>query len=343
MPTVAELAKLAGAAVTGDGSVMIERLSAVDDASSGSLTFAVDERWLAKALRSRASAVLVPATVDGPQPKGKALIVAADVRAALAVILSHFAPSMRSGKYRDPAAVVHARARGAEDAWIGPGVIVDEDAELGAGCVLLAGAYVGRSARIGKRALLHPRASVLDRCIIGDDCILQAGCVIGSDGFGFVRVDKEQIKIPQIGNVVIGDRVEIGAGTTVDRALTGSTLIGSGTKIDNLVQIAHNVQIGEDCTICGQAGVAGSARIGGGVTIAGQAGVAGHIEIGERALILGGAKVTHSLAPNARVSGYPAQPYREDMAQKVMLRKLPKLVEQMRALAKEIESLRNSR
>jgi UDP-3-O-[3-hydroxymyristoyl] glucosamine N-acyltransferase len=338
--TVEELAALASAQVVGRGDVAIDRVSAVDDATAGSLTFAVDAKWVEKALASRASALIVPAAERDVNRGEKSLIVADDVRAALAAILKSFAPTLPSGTFTHPSAVVENDVVRGDDVWIGPGAIVREEAHLGSGAVLLGGAYVGKGASIGKRTLLHPRATVLDGCVVGDDCILNAGCVIGSDGFGFVRVGEEQIKIPQIGNVLIGDRVEVGACAAIDRAVTGSTVIGSGTKIDNLVQIGHNVHVGENVVLCGQVGIAGSAKLGRGTMAAGQAGIAGHLEVGEYSFVLAQAGVTHSIPPHSRVSGFPAQPHRSVMEQQVLLRKLPKLVDQVRALMDAVAELR---
>lgn len=334
------LAELARAPIVGDPDVVIDRVSSVDEAQPGCLTFAVDDRWLAKALASKASAVIVPRAAAQAQREDKSLLIADDVRAALAAILKSFEPALPAGEFTHPSAVVDGEISRGRDVWIGPGAIVCGGAALADGVRLLAGAYVGRDAQIGARTLLHPRASVLDECVIGDDCVLQAGCVVGSDGFGFVRVGAEQIKIPQIGNVVVGDRVEIGACSTIDRAVTGSTTIGAGTKIDNLVQIAHNVQIGEDCTICAQTGIAGSTIVEPHVTFAGQAGIGGHITIGARSLILGQAGVSHSLPKDSVVSGTLARPHREDLQQQVLVRRLPKLVEQVRALAEAVDELR---
>ena len=341
--TVEELAKAAGAAVVGDGATLIERISSVDDATAGALTFAVDARWVEKAIASRASAVIVPANSPDIDRGDKTLLVASDVRAALAAMLAVFALPLPRGESTHPTAVVASDCVRGKDVWIGPGVIVGSGASIGDEAVLLAGAYIGAHASIGKRTLVHPRAVVLDHCIVGDDCILNAGCVIGADGFGFVRIGEEHVKIPQIGNVVVGDRVEVGANAAIDRAVTGSTVVGSGTKIDNLVQIGHNVQIGENCVLCGQVGVAGSAKIGRGTTAAGQAGIAGHLEIGEYSLVLAQAGVTHSIPPHSRVSGFPAQPHRAVMEQQVLLRRLPKLVEQVRALMDAVTELRKRR
>ena len=338
--TLGELAVLARATIVGRPDLEIDRVSSVDDASAGSLTFAVDARWAEKAMASRASAIIVPAGAQDAHAGEKSLLVVDDVRAALATILKSFAPPLPSGEFTHPSAIVESGVEREPGVWIGAGCIVCEGAWLGEGVVLLAGAYVGRKTKLGARTLLHPRATVLDECVIGADCVLNSGCVIGSDGFGFVRVGEEQMKIPQIGNVLIGDRVEIGACTTVDRAVTGSTVIGTGTKIDNLVQIGHNVQIGEHCVLCGQVGIAGSAKIGRGTTAAGQAGIAGHLEVGEHSLVLAQAGVTHSIPPNSRVSGFPAQPHRAVMEQQVLLRKLPKLVDQVRALVNAVAELR---
>jgi UDP-3-O-[3-hydroxymyristoyl] glucosamine N-acyltransferase len=327
----------------GDGDLRIDRVAAVDDSGPNSLTFAVDERWLEKALASQAAAVIAPRSTRGIDRRGKTLLFADDVRAALAAVLSLFAPPTPSGEFTHESAVIGANVRRGAECWIGANAVVDDGATLGDRAIISAGAYVGRNARIGARTLLHPRAIVLTECVVGDDCILNAGCVIGSDGFGFVRVGVEQIKIPQIGNVVIGDRVEIGACSCIDRAVTGSTVIGSGTKIDNLVQVGHNVTVGEHCTLCGQVGIAGSAKLGEGVIAAGQAGISGHIEIGAYSLILAQAGVTHSIPPRSRVSGFPAQPHRATMEQQVLLRKLPKLAEQMRALTDAVEELRKRR
>jgi UDP-3-O-[3-hydroxymyristoyl] glucosamine N-acyltransferase len=337
-----DLAALTCGTVIGDPNATVERLSSVDEADAKSLTFAVDERWLEKALRSPAGAVLAPAGAAGSERNGKTLLLVANVRVALAAILQSFAPPLPSGEFTHPSALVAPSVAREADVWIGPGVIVEERAMIGQGAKLLGGSYVGAGARIGARTLLHPRATVLDDCVVGEDCVLQAGCVVGSDGFGFVRVGAEQIKIPQIGNVVIGDRVELGACSTIDRAVTGSTVIGSGTKIDNLVQIAHNVQIGEDSTICALVGIAGSTRVGKRVIAAGKVGIAGHLEIGDGTTIGGGSNVIGSWPPNSHISGEYAQPHRANIEQKVLLRKLPKLFEQVRTLMSALERSRKS-
>jgi UDP-3-O-[3-hydroxymyristoyl] glucosamine N-acyltransferase len=336
-----ELASLTAGMLVGDADAVIERVTSVDDADARSLTFAVDERWLERALRSRACAVLASAPAP-PERNGKTLIVVDNVRAALAQILESFAPQLPAGDFTHLSAIIEPGVLRGAEVWIGPNVVVREGATLGDACRLLAGVYVGKNARIGARTLLHPHALVLDECVVGSDCVLNAGCVIGSDGFGFVRVGAEQIKIPHVGNAVLGDRVEIGACSTVDRAMTGSTTIGDGTKIDNLVQVAHNVSIGEDSTICAQTGIAGSTKLGKRVIAAGQVGIIGHVDIGEGTIIGAGSKVIGSWPAHSNISGYYALQHRENIEQKVLIRKLPKLFEQVRELMKALESSRKS-
>ena len=338
--TLRELAAAAGASVAGDDALAIERVAAVDEALPGTLTFAVDERWIGKALASQASAVIVHESAANVERGGKSLIVAKDVRAALAAILASLAPRLPRGPFVHPSAVVEDGVVQGQRVWIGAGVVVCAGARLGDDAVLMPGAFVGRDAAIGKRTLLHPRACVLDGCVVGDNCILHANCVIGADGFGFARVGREQIKIPQLGNVVIGDDVEVGACSAIDRAVTGSTVVGRGTKIDNLVQIGHNCTIGDDSTLCAQVGIAGSTKVGALVTLAGQVGVNGHIEIGDMTIAGGQTGITTSLPSNSKVWGTPALPIREEMEQKVIFRKLPKIIAQVRELMAAVAELR---
>lgn len=338
-----DLAALTQGNLVGDPDATIDRVASVDEADTRSLTFAVDDRWLSRALRSHALAVLAPSTAQTNERNHKTLILVDNVRAALAQILASFAPALPHGDFTHPSAIVEPGVERGPEVWIGPNVIVREGAKLGRGCTLLAAAYIGKNVQLGAHSLLHPHALVLDDSVIGEHCVLNAACVIGSDGFGFVRVGAEQIKIPQIGNVVLGDRVEIGACTTIDRAVTGSTTIGSGTKIDNLVQIAHNVSIGEESTLCAQTGIAGSSKLGNNVIVAGQVGISGHLEIGDNCIIGASAKVIGSWPAGSHLSGDYAQPHRKNIEQQVLLRKLPKLFDQVRDLAEALDDSRKPR
>ena len=217
---------------------------------------------------------------------------------------------------------------------IGPYVVIEPGATIGSGATIMAHCYIGYSAAVGGQSLLYPSVTIRELVQVGSRVIIHSGTVIGSDGFGFVPGRGGHTKIPQIGTVVIGDDVEIGANTAIDRATTGATTIGKGTKIDNLVHIAHNVHIGEHCFIAGQTGIAGSARIGNFVTFAGQSGAVGHITIGDGATIAGRAAVIGNVAPGETVSGYPARPHREAMKIEVLIRKLPEMYEWFKKASK---------
>ncbi|MDE2572016.1 MAG: UDP-3-O-(3-hydroxymyristoyl)glucosamine N-acyltransferase [bacterium] len=341
--TLATLAQALGARLSGDPEFAVERVDAVEEAGPASLTFAVDERYLRAAMESKAGAVLTSvADADARYPKRNLLIVG-DARSALAAILGRLEPPRPLGPFVHPSAVVDSSASLGERVWIGPTCVVGPDAVVGDDSVLLAGAQLGTRARLGRRCILHPRAMLLDECVAGDDVILQAGAVIGSDGFGYAFVDGRYVKIPQIGNVVLGDRVEIGANACVDRAQTGSTSIGEGSKIDNLVQIAHNCEIGRNTGIAALAGLAGSTIVGSYVRIAGQTGTRGHVRVADGVTLTGRAGVWKDIAKAGVYGGSPAIDQREELQRQVLLRQLPKLIERVRALERASSSAPNDR
>jgi UDP-3-O-[3-hydroxymyristoyl] glucosamine N-acyltransferase len=323
--TLAEYAeRLAGASVRGDGSVPIERVAALDD---------VDERYLRQALDSRAAAVLTePELAERVGVARKPLLLVPSARVALAALLAALEPPRPPAPFRDPSAVVDPAARIGPDVHVGPLVAVGPGAEVGAGSVLLAGAVVGANARLGRGCTLHPRAMLLDRCVAGDRVVLQAGAIVGSDGFGYAFLDGRLLKIPQVGNVVLGDDVEVGANTCIDRAQTGTTSIGKGTKIDNLVQIGHNCRIGENSALAAMTGLAGSTTIGDYVQVGGQSAFKGHITVGSRVRIAGNTMVWGDVPDGAMISGAPAQDHRAELRQQVRIRGLGKLYERVSAL-----------
>jgi UDP-3-O-[3-hydroxymyristoyl] glucosamine N-acyltransferase len=334
--TLGEYAERVGGEVRGDPSIRIEGISSIDDVDATSLTFATDERYLRTALASRAAAVLTePALADAVGTARKPLLLVASCRTALASLLAMLEPPRPVGPFRDPSAVVDPSATIGPDVYIGALAIVGPDAQIGANCVLLPGAYVGASARLGRDSTLHPRAMLLDRCVAGERVTLQAGAVIGSDGFGYVFADGRFAKIPQIGDVVLGDDVEIGANTCVDRAQTGTTSIGAGTKIDNLVQIGHNCRIGRHNGFAAMSGLAGSTVIGDYTVVGGQSAFKGHITVGSRVRIAGNTMVWGDVPDGAVISGQPARDHREELKQQVRLRNLEKLFERVSALERK--------
>ncbi len=330
--TLEEWAKRVGGTVQGDASTPIERIAAIDDVDDRSLTFATDERYLRGALSSRAAAILTePALAARVEAPRKPLLLVPSTRAALAALLAALEPP-RPQPYRDPTASIDPSASLASGVYVGPHVSVGPRAHIGAGTVLHASVVVGADARTGEDCTFHPRAMLLDRCVAGNRVVLQAGAVIGSDGFGYVFIDGRFRKIPQVGNVELADDVEIGANTCVDRAQTGTTSIGEGTKVDNLVQVGHNCRIGRHCGFAAMVGFAGSTIVGDYTIIGGQSGVNGHIRIGSQVKVAGNTMVWSSLPDGAFVSGQPARDHREELRQQVRLRNLEKLYERVAAL-----------
>jgi UDP-3-O-[3-hydroxymyristoyl] glucosamine N-acyltransferase len=332
--TLAQLAERVGGKVVGESSVPIARIAAIDEAGPDALTFATTPAYMQAALKSRAGAILVDeALVDSRGEKP--LIAVPNARVALMQLLRAFDRPRKRGPYRDPSAFVDELAQIGSHVYIGPNVVVCPGARIGDNATLEAGVYVGEGAEIGEDSLLYPFAKVMDRCIVGARAILHPGSIVGSDGFGYVFLDGHFERIPQVGNVVLGDDVEIGANTCIDRAQTGSTQIGDGTKIDNLCQIGHNCRIGKHTGIAALSGLAGSTNIGDYVLVGGQAGFKGHITIGSRAKIGAAARVWGDVPADAFVSGTPARPHQEDLRREVMVRNLPKLVARVDALEKK--------
>ncbi|MGA8099196.1 MAG: UDP-3-O-(3-hydroxymyristoyl)glucosamine N-acyltransferase [Candidatus Cybelea sp.] len=329
--TLDELAARVGGRVAGDGSVLIARVTTVEEATDDALTFATSHAYLASALASRAAAVLVDASFV-QDAIGKPLLVVENARRALVVLLEALRPPRPRGPFRHPSAAIEPDAQLAADVYVGAHAYVGNRTAIGAGSVVSAGAYVGDDVSIGEAVWIHPHATVMSGTCVGDRVVLHAGCVIGSDGFGWAFVDERSERIPQIGNVVLESDVEVGANTCIDRAQTGSTRIGAGTKIDNLVQIGHNCRVGKHCVIASLTGLAGSTVIGDNVRVAGQVGFKGHVTVGSGVTIAGRSGVWGNIADGATISGNPARDHREDLRREVMIRKLPKLFDRVEAL-----------
>ncbi len=332
--TLAELAARVGGTVVGDGSVGILRIASVAEADDGTLTFATDERYLAAALSGGASAVLVDQTLAA-RGATKPLIAVGDVRAALATLLQSLRSPRPRGPFRHASAVVAPDADIGGNVYIGPLAHVGAGARIGADSVVDAGAYVGGGAVVGEGCWLHPHANLMERCVVGNRVVLHSGCVIGSEGFGWAFLDDRLERIPQVGNVQLDDDVEIGANTCIDRAQTGSTHIGTGTKIDNLCQIGHNCSIGKHTVMAAMCGLAGSTLIGDFVKVGGLTTFKGHITVGSHVTIAGASQVWGDIADGAFISGAPARDHRERLRQEVQLRKLPKLFDRVDALERE--------
>ena len=342
--TTGELAAKLGAELEGDAAAEVSGVADLKTARPGQLSFAGSPRYLASVAASEATAVIVPkgAAIASPRP---VLLRVADVDRAFAAACALFAPPpvvMPRGAH--PLAWVSPEAKLGEGVSIGAFAVVEAGAEIGDGATLYPQTYVGHAAKLGKGCLLYPFASVRDRCVLGDRVILHNGAVIGSDGFGYA-VDAKGVrtKIPQTGIVVLEDDVEIGANATVDRARFGETRVGQGTKVDNLVMIAHNCVIGENSVLCSQVGMAGTTTLGKRVICAGQAGLAGHLTVGDDAVIGAQAGVPSDLAGGQMYLGAPAVPRLEFGKSLAHVTGIPKLKEKVKNLEARLAALEQSK
>lgn len=336
MYTLEELARMVGGEAEGNGELVITGIGGVEDVRAGQITMVATAKIAAAAESSPAAAVIVP---PGLPPLRKPMLRVANPRLAFAKLLQLFAPKRQYAVGIHPTAVVGADLSMGPDCSIGPRAVLGDRVKLGARVVIYPGVVVDNDVEIGDDTLIYANAVIREETKIGARVIIHGGAVIGSDGFGFVPVNGRYIKVPQLGRVVIEDDVEIGANATVDRATTGVTLIKRGTKTDNLVQIAHNVTIGEDCALVAFTGIAGSTRLGDRVSLGGQSGVIGHLVIGSDSVIAARGLVINNLPPNSYVSGTPARPHGEDMRVAAAIGKVPELLKTIRDLQKRLAEL----
>jgi UDP-3-O-[3-hydroxymyristoyl] glucosamine N-acyltransferase len=332
--TAAQLAERLGARVAGDPDLALTGFAPADSAKAGELTFAENESYFARADQSAASAVLVAGPFESGT--GKTLIHVANARVAFAQVLPLFFPEPVHPPGAHPTAVVAASAEVDPTAHIGPHCVVGERAKIGPGCVLTAHDYVGDDCVLGEGCRLFPNVTLYARSVLGKRVRIHAGTVVGADGFGYVFDAGAHRKVPQVGHVILHDDVELGANVTIDRAALGATVIGRGTKIDNLVQIAHNVSIGEHCIVVAQVGIAGSTKIGNYVTLAGQVGIAGHLRIADKVTIAAQSGVMNHIPEGQKWMGSPAQPDRVTKRQLLAIERLPELLRRVQELERRL-------
>ena len=331
--TAVEIAKLIGGTVIGDGSTALTGIAPAVSARPGDLTFAENDQYFARAEQSAASAVLVDAEFES---RNKALIKVPNARIVFARAMSIFFPEQPFAAGMHPTAIIDPTAKIASSAHVGPYCVIGANARIGERVVLQGMAQVGNDCEIGEGTCIFPNVTLYARTQVGRNVRIHAGSVIGADGFGYVFDSGVHRKVPQIGSVIIHDDVEIGANVTIDRGALGPTTIGKGTKIDNLVQIAHNVTIGEHSLVVSQTGIAGSSRIGNYVTLAGQVGIAGHLKIGDRATIAAQSGVMHDIGEGQKWWGTPALPDRKMKRQVIALQELPDLLRRVAELEKRM-------
>ena len=331
--TAVEIAKLIGGTVIGDGNVPLSGIAPAVSAKPGDLTFAENVDYFARAEQSAASAVLVDAEFES---RNKALIKVPNARIGFARAMSIFFPERQFEAGIHPTAIIDPSAKIASSAHVGPYCVVGERVQIGERVVLQCMVHVSADCAVGEGTCVFPNVTLYANTQIGRNVRIHAGTVIGSDGFGYVFDNGVHRKVPQIGSVLIQDDVEIGANVTIDRGALGPTTIGKGSKIDNLVQIAHNVTIGEYSLVVAQAGIAGSTRIGSYVTLAGQVGLAGHLKIGNRVTIAAQSGVMHDIPDGQKWFGTPAMPDRKMKRQVIALHQLPELLRRVAELEKKL-------
>lgn len=335
--TLKEIARFIEGEVVGDEFTVITGVAGIKEACAGEITFLANPKYLPLIDKTRASAIITSRQIQGVS---KPIIRTENPSLAFAKVISSFTPAeVNHPKGIHPTAIVGKKVSLGKNVALGPYVVIEDNVSLGDNSVIYYGCFIGSGTKIGSDTLIYPNVSIRERIIIGNRVIIHSGTVIGSDGFGYVAIKGAHHKIPQIGTVEIGDDVEIGANVAIDRARFDKTVISRGTKIDNLVHIAHNVVVGEDSIIVAQAGISGSTIIGKGVIIAGQAGLVGHITIGDGAILAAQAGVTKSVPANTTVSGYPAREHQSAKRINALVQNLPRLYETVKELKKKIEEL----
>ncbi|MBI2480824.1 MAG: UDP-3-O-(3-hydroxymyristoyl)glucosamine N-acyltransferase [Planctomycetia bacterium] len=332
-----DIAHLVGGQLNGDAAIPISGAAILRDASAGDITLA-DKAHLASQLADcRAAAVLVPPDVT---PAGVPFVTVSNVHASFAKIVEHFRPHTQNQFYGVSAAAhISQSAKLGRDVVVYPAVTIGDDVHVGEGTIIHPGVHILRGSRIGNNVTLFPNVVLYENTVIGNRVIIHAGAVIGAYGYGYETVDGRHKLSAQLGYVAIGDDVEIGAGTTIDRGTYGPTSIGEGTKIDNLVMIGHNCRVGRHNLLCSQVGIAGSSTTGDYVVMAGQVGVRDHIDIGDRAILGAKCGVMNSVPAESVYFGYPATPDREQLLKQAALSKLPDMRKEFKALQKQVAAL----
>ncbi len=341
---LAELADFTGARLIGDPTLIITDVADLESATSNDASFLANPKYESVMHKSSAGVIFVPPQIK--LTEGKNFLVSEDPSRAFQMVVDeligkHYPKSGFSGIH--PSAVVHHSSRLGKDVILAPNVVIDQNVEVGDSTSIGAGTSIGPGTKIGKQCAIHPNVIIREGCIIGDRVIIQPGAVIGSCGFGYTtNKEGRHIKLNQFGNVVLEDDVEIGANSTIDRSRMKSTIIRRGTKIDNLVQIGHNVVVGEDNIIVSQTGIAGSTKTGRHVILAGQVAVAGHIDLADGVIVSACSGVSKSMPKAGKYGGVPVMPLEEYNRKSVYLRNIDKYVDQIKALEARLEALENN-
>lgn len=339
--SLGELSVLLGAELKGDSGLHVSGIGALDSATPEQLSFLVSSRYTHLVAGCKAAALIVSAEFRELECN---LLIVKDPYLASAKAAQLFLADPGGEAEIHESAFIGEGVLFGEEVSVGPRAYVGDNSRIGAGTRIGPGAHIGKDVRMGARCLIHPRACILDRCILGERVIIHAGAVIGADGYGYAQDERgSHIKIPQTGIVQIDDDVEIGANSTVDRATFGRTWIKRGAKIDNLVMIAHNVVVGEDCLLVAQVGISGSTEVGDHVAMGGQAGIAGHLKIGDMARIAAKAGIHNSIKSGENVIGIPGLPYDQWIKNYANIQRLPRLKEALNRLGERVRKIEEER
>jgi UDP-3-O-[3-hydroxymyristoyl] glucosamine N-acyltransferase len=339
--TASQLAQLIQAKVEGNPSVTVSSFGKIEEAGPGQLSFLANPKYEDYLYTTKASLVIINENFQLRQPIDATLLRVADAYSAFATLLTNYQAMQQQQLtgIQEPSHIAKTAELG-QGIFIGAFTYLGEQVKVGDQTKIYPNCYIGDQVTIGKNCVIHPGVKIYHQCMIGDEVIIHAGTVIGGDGFGFApQADGSLKKVPQIGNVVIEDQVEIGANTTIDRATIGSTIIRKGAKLDNLIQIAHNVEVGNQTVIAAQAGISGSTKIGKGVMIGGQAGIVGHIQLGDGSKVNAQSGVSKSIEPGKAVTGSPAYDYTQALRAQAVNRKLPELEKRIKELEQLIKDL----
>lgn len=334
--TLKELAELVNGEVAGDGNTLINGVAPLESATAGEISFVSNPKYAEQIKTSPASAIIVSPEIKS---EGKNLLVTKKPQLAYAKLLTLFTSRPYIAKGIDKRAFIGRNPRIGKDVTIYPFAYIGDDVEIGDRTIVHSGVHIGNGCSLGEATVIYPNVNIMDRCIIGNRVIIHPGVVIGSDGFGYARNGNQHYKIPQVGIVQIDDDVEIGANTTIDRAAFDKTWIKRGTKIDNLVQVAHNVVIGEDSIIVAQVGIAGSCKLGSNVIMGGQSALVDHVSVGNNVMVGGQSGVTSNVEDGQIVSGSPAMPHKDWLRASMVFSHLPEMRKTIKELEKKIAEL----
>ncbi len=337
-----DLAKLLNGTIEGDPNVLVNAPSKIEEGKKGTISFYANAKYEPYVYTSEASILLVSNTFEPKEKVAATLIRVEDVYASIGFLLNKFGEQQEQLNGIATEAAIHESAKLGKNVAVGIYTVIEKSVSVGAGTKLYPQVYLGANVQVGKNCILYPGVRIYHDCVIGDNCILHANVVIGGDGFGFApQEDGSYQKIAQIGNVIIENDVEIGANSTIDRATMGSTIIRQGVKLDNLVMIAHNVEVGKDTVIAAQAGVAGSTKLGARMQIGGQAGFAGHLKIADGVKFQAQSGVSKSVREeDSAWFGSPAIPYRDYVRSYAVFKNLPDLARKIHQLEKELKNIK---